>query len=354
MGKFIARCALFLVALAIILEGFFRIVLPATQHPRLAFVEEFQISRFDPDWMASGIRTIGPFCRRQGNWTLNSSGWNSRFEYPPERTVGRPRIAILGDSYIAGFAVDVEKHIDSALFDLLGGTSDVFAFGDPGAPLAHLVGLTRYIDASYAPDIFIIFVSHGAISKSLEQASPFRYRVVEESNGFKLAPPQRSYVSNRLGRFVYRSALVRYVLMNRQVPLNSPREGFLGLDQIEGTVDLPIRTCDLALADFLLGEFCKAAPHQRIVFITDAPRGPLYRQTMKPLPRPLDFRLLEQVAAEYPRVQVLGLGDAMWEDFQTNGIRFESPPDPHWNERGHLVAAQALYRFLEPDSPGGD
>jgi hypothetical protein len=44
--------------------------------------------------------------------------------------------------------------------------------------------------------------------------------------------------------------------------------------------------------------------------------------------------------------EFLDLTDAFQRDWRAAHIRFEYPTDGHWNERGHQVAAQAIYDAL--------
>jgi len=352
LGKFILRTLVFLVFLGCTLESIFWFILPASQHPRLQFDETFQITHFDPSWMSSGTRTFGRFCYRQGKWTINQAGWNSQIEYNPEKQNGRLRIAVLGDSYVAGFAVDTENHLDAQLSGLCGSQAEVLAFGAPGATFGQSIGIARYVEATYDPDIFLVFVGNGAIRNSLGRNGPFSFGVFSGDNGFVLSPPEHIYRPSRIGRLVYRSALVRYLTMNRQFRVENSLEGVMGLDEAQALANQEIDPGDLKLASFLVEEMVRALPGDRIIFFTDAPRGLLYKSANLP-PQTFDFRLLKDSIEGYPNVDLLGLSQAMWEDYAQNGKPFETPFDPHWNDRGHLIAAQALFGKIGGMLPAG-
>ena len=351
MRTFLTRLILFTVVLVVVLETFFRLVLPACEHPRSWQDDVFKITRFDPTWQSHGTRTSGRFAHEQGDWRINAAGWNSLFEYTERTDPDRPRIAVIGDSYVAGFAVDVDLHLAEQLYDLLDGRADVYAFGVPGAPLGHLVGVARYVEATYDADIYLIFAGHGAVEHSFGRSSPHRFCVVDRAGKLELEPPLWIYRPNPYGRFIYRSAVVRYLTMNRRAWLQGGTGGVLDLQQALAMAVAEPLPRDLAVARFLQQEMRSVLPEDHIVYFTDALRNLIYDQPATPPPAQ-DYRLLAATADDDVGTSLVDLTEAYRRDYDVHHQRFDDPPDPHWNARGHGVAAQALLSEIAPLLPG--
>lgn len=345
--SFLCRAAVFLVLLLVFLEGLFRTILPASQYPRSWQDEEFLVSRFDRTWLAQGTRTIGRLCHRQGKWRINEAGWNSVFDYREKDRDSKPRIAIIGDSYIAGFAVDVDQHVDVRLQEILKGQAEVYSFGVPGAPLSHFIAIARYAEAVFDPDIYLVFVGSGAVLHSEGRQTPYRFCAEREGDGFVLAPPLRVYRPSRVGRLLYRSAIFRYLKINRHFQADPAAGEALGLGAAEDLAGEDLQVDEVALAAFLMQEMRSALPQDEILIFSDAVRSRLYGDEANLAPAK-DFRLLEAASLAVPSISLLDLTAAMRADFLENRQPFEDPVDPHWNARGHAVAAQALGRAVLP------
>ena len=218
MIKLLLRTFLFIALLACVLELFFRFVLPSREYPRGYHDPETGVSTFDTSWVTEGFGTHGPYCRPMGSWRINNVGWNSIYNYHPRTDHTRPRIAILGNSYIEGLASDVDHHIDVELYRLLDKEVDVYGFGVSGATFAQYLGMIPHIEENYDPDIYLMMLSSFGISRSLDSSvSPFRFYVTESALGYALHEPSRIYIQNRSGRILFRSALARYLYLNKQV-----------------------------------------------------------------------------------------------------------------------------------------
>ncbi len=66
--------------MTVIMELFFRFVVPATNMPRYRWVDEYEILSHDPSWVREGVYTTGPSAIRLGGWRINDAGWNSPIE----------------------------------------------------------------------------------------------------------------------------------------------------------------------------------------------------------------------------------------------------------------------------------
>ena len=89
-----------------IAELFFRVVIPASNPPKACFDENELLYKFCPN-QGSGVMTIGKKASIRTRWRVNNYGWNSDIDYCQEKSL--PRIAIIGDSFIEAFQVDLKK-----------------------------------------------------------------------------------------------------------------------------------------------------------------------------------------------------------------------------------------------------
>ena len=92
---------------------------------------EDQILVFQPG--SEGYRTRGMRAEVNAHYHINQQGWNSSFDY---EQIDSQTIAIVGDSYIAGFWNDVDSTVASLLQRKISGAYpevQVHSYGHPGA-----------------------------------------------------------------------------------------------------------------------------------------------------------------------------------------------------------------------------
>lgn len=346
MNKFLLRTLYFIVLTVLFFELFFRFVLPAREYPRVYFDPETGVSKFDTSWVTEGMGTHGPFCRQIGSWRINNAGWNSIYDYCPRTNLNRPRIAILGNSYIEGWASDVDQHIDAELIQLLDSEVDVYAFGISGATFAQYLGMIPHIEERYNPDLYLIMLSSFGISRSILHStiSPFRFFVVQNDSCYVLHKPQQVYVQNRYGRIVFRSALARYLYLNKQVglkKLNMATEEMV----LDSNVDEQIPEEYFEVGRFFMDSFEEALPGDRIIFFSDGNRNAVY-ENLTDYKRCMDYRVMEPLVAQDSMFTLVDLTDYMREDYNKNHTRFSRDYDAHWNNYAHSVAAEALLPYV--------
>jgi hypothetical protein len=96
----------------------------------------------------------------------------------------------------------------------------------------------------------------------------------------------------------------------------------------------------------LVKKFRRENPEAVILFMIDALRSNIYAG------RPyMDSQLywmneLLRDAAETNGCSFLDLGDAFTEEYRRNRKKFNPEYDGHWNEHGHRITAEALYKHL--------
>jgi hypothetical protein len=352
MFRFIARCVAFVVILGVVAEIFFRTVIPAASLPGSYMGRHDEIFRFDTTWVTSGKNTRGRFGLRPTTWRVNNVGWNSPFDYTSTGQTGRPLIALLGDSYIEGFPVNSDQHLEVYLHRLTGDGTDVYAFGRSGWYLEQYVALSRYVDQRFAPGTFVIFLNSQDIYDSLKEngvKTPYAYQIVQKGSGFReLRPPSHFILSERT-KLLRRSAIVRYVRSNLGIlwgQKNAVIEDVnLGPgDASAGQVETASPLIQAA-ADFMVARLVKEHPGRRFVFVVDGDRHGLYAGR-SPAARP-EFEALRRAARPYPNVHFLDLQPVFTAAYRRDHRRFEVADGNHWNAYGNQVVAQALYGDLK-------
>lgn len=94
-----------MLVLIFLLELFFRFVIPACTPPQNFFGENDLIFKFAPN-QTGGIYSVGWAARHRAQWRINNHGWNSPIDYDTTKT--RPRIAVIGDSYVEAMQVAIK------------------------------------------------------------------------------------------------------------------------------------------------------------------------------------------------------------------------------------------------------
>jgi len=157
-----------IVILLLILEGFFRFVIPASKFPIRYFDGQEKILRYNNKTDQNGTVTLGKLAEEKYNWTINNYGWNANIDYQEKKAADR--IAIIGDSYIEAFQVSTENHLSRTLDQLMGDNTQVYSFGMSGSPLSHYLHMARYAYKTFKPDVFVISIAHNDFDESLREA----------------------------------------------------------------------------------------------------------------------------------------------------------------------------------------
>lgn len=342
---FVGRVVLFCIFVLFGLEIFFRLGIHAKEYPRGLQDSNTCISCFDESWVKEGLNSFGPLCKPMGHWRINNEGWNSVFDYSARGNYRRPRIAILGNSYIEGWAADVESHIDAELYSSLNGEVDVYVFGISGATFAQYLGMMSFIENTYDPDVYLLMLSSFGIERSLNASvSPYRFYLDEVDSNFVLSPPREIYHQNRVGRVIFRSALARYLKLNKQIfseRLNVDAEEMV----VAGEVPDGVSQQNLRAGNFFLESFAQQLPGDKIIFFADGNRDAVYSGSPD-YQAGLDYRILDELLDSNSVFELVDLTSYMAADFSENRIRFSRDYDPHWNNYAHKIAAEALLPYV--------
>lgn len=335
-----------LLLLVLLLELFFRFVIPASDPPMAWFDYPSGIYRFATD-RPTGTVTVGTLAQQRGHWRINNAGWNSPVDYVREKT--KPRIAIIGDSYIEAWQVDSDKSYPSILRNLLDGDFDVYSFGVSGAPLSHYLYMGRYVVDQFDPDVLIFNIVHNDFDESLARInSGVRHFMllrmqdgrVEETTPAADPSSTQFSISKQILR---KSAFVRYLMFNLHIENTLRRlryrqqEYVANIDPTAIARDRDeIRVAVHYIVDRMRDDF----QDREIVFVMDAPRSSIYSGASNE-----NVRFLHEITAEAcadSGVSLVDLTGPMRSAYEENGRRFESEWDGHWNEYGHQFVARAV------------
>jgi hypothetical protein len=336
-----------LVILFLILEVFFRFVLPATDRPQACFDTAERIFKHCPD-AGEGVATFGKYARQRGHWRINNHGWNSPIDYNKHKD--RPRIAVIGDSYVEAFQVDVDKAYPSLMRAEIGDRYDVYSFGISGASLSEYLNISRYVNRNFDPDILIFNIRYNDFAESVFEINRgdthmLMISVSDTSVTETIPRPNHSFSQFSLKRrLLLKSALVRYLTFNlkiRQVvrDMFHHREysGNVAIRSVEEHRDL-IETA----ATYVFERLSEENRGKRVIIVMAAPRQDIYDGTLAQS-RVLFLNELVQRLSSAHGFELLDLTEPMLEDYRINHIPFNSPLDAHWNAYGHaFVARQVL------------
>jgi len=337
-----------LIVLAVILEIFFRIGIPACNRPRTFFDEETLVYRFMVG-EDEGLFTIGPLARQRGRWHINNAGWNNPTDY--EAVGGKSKVAVIGDSYIEAFQVDIEKSypalVNAALEDI-----DVYSFGVSGAPLSQHLHMSRHVARVFDPETLIISLTMNDFPESIYPGTgPHWLTLRVRESGLEEVQPRRNPAFTQYSRtkqILRHSALARYAMFNldlkrRLLLLLSKNNNFednVDLDKIQRRRD------EIGSAtQYVMNQIRLENPDRRIIYVINGPMTSIYAGTSPSE----EIRFIYEIAQESAKkadAEFLNLWPLMQERFDRDGIKFNSEYDTHWNEYGHAFVAEKVLQLL--------
>lgn len=344
------------VVVTFVLELVLRLARVASSFPASGQNAEDLIFRFSTARPASGVRSHGPLARNRIRWRVNNEGWNSPHDYVP-RASARPRIALLGDSYIEALYVDIDDHIESHLEHVFDDGADVYAFGRSNWYLEQYVALSRYIEERFSPDVYVVFLTADDVWWSLREKglkSPYLFQISRLDDGFVELPPTAVLKRRRLRLLLRRSALVCYVSNNLGVRwfLKRRADRFStmasGMDLANGQRHQPQGEEARLLRDatsFMLRSLAEGHPGRSFVFVDTSDCASVYEGRSGPRRDPEG----EAVRAECQRHEncyYFDLWPVFVADYARNHRRFEVSHFGHWNGHANGVIARGLAAFL--------
>ncbi|CAN7386673.1 SGNH/GDSL hydrolase family protein [Bosea sp. LjRoot237] len=334
----------------------FRFVLPASDVPRNAFVNE--VVRYQPG--QSGIWRVrdeiaAPF-------RINVQGWNSPLpDYPVERKPGVARIAFVGDSFVEALQVPFDKSFAEAVGAKLAaaGPVEVQRFGVAGAPLSQYLQMVEREVVQRRPDLIVVNLVHNDFDESFvfkagRYTSSFLKLKIEGGKVVGEVAPEPW----RAGwfEFVRQSATACFLLYRWQVRPQALVDAILGPAKAAGeggyaaNIDVAsvlAQEADIRVAtDYLFGRLKARADAigAKLQLVMDGDREAIYAGRADSPALKLN-RIAAKMAGKHG-IAFLDLNPVFAAEWARAGKRFEFQADAHWNEYGHQVAAAAIAEAL--------
>lgn len=335
--KYVRQIAFMMLPLVCLAELTLR-MLPACDGPFTVFDRASHLLKFDGGRQREGFETEGNLAQRKFRWHINNAGWNSGYDYRTDDP--KPVIAIIGNSYVEGFANDYRNSLGAMLQARLGPDYDCYSFGYSGSYLGQYLNISRYVARNFHPRIMIFPIFENDVRKSiLAPGEKPQYKLMFQRTpaGIQEAPI-REFVPHWAVRMYGKLALVRYFKLNKQQEYS---EQALGPDDALGAEE----TRDIAeVTDYAFGHLRRENPGTAILIVLDAPRADIYQGRIRP--RRLQSRaMVARCAARYG-FQVLDLTGPMAERYRMNHQILNYANNYHWNEYGNQVVTSEILRKL--------
>ena len=324
---------------------------------------------------------------------FNSHGFRD-VERRYEKPSGTFRIAILGDSYTEGLQVPLERTFPFLLESRLNAASlgtrfEVLNLGQSGFGTTDEYGRWLHFGTRYDPDLVLVAFYPGNDirnnSKKLNIEDLSCYFVLVDRGGLELdCSALDSYLKSRgplqeAWQAVKRHSYLASLMSERMFLLRREREDEARHEDLQKGAEGP-RTLDpfadgnvyleapdqswseaYAITEAAIERFARdvRAKGQRFAIVTvsnpeqvDSRAGAALQARSE---APLDFDRPERRVGEFAKAQglpVLTLGPLFREMFLSTSKNLHGFGDVnrgHWNEGGHALAADAIFRFLVAD-----
>ena len=348
----IVSCAV-LVTFGIFEFVVFRFVLPAPDVPQPLFQDG--IVKYAPH--QRGINRVRD--EIIAPWQVNANGWMSSLaEYKETKPAGTYRIAMIGDSYIEGLAVEPTANVAEQLQNDIGNPSlEVYRFGIAAAPLSQYLQMLRREVCRYRPDLVIVNLVHNDFRESYTfdprafassfLKLEFRGGGVHEIEPRELVQPWYEPILAGLAtaRYLARRYNITSKLHRRQLAQDVPSSA-----QSDGPAtprtEVPSDP-ELVITEYLTQKLRQSAANcgARLALVIDGDRNAIYHGRTEPSAK-LRLNEIVSAVARRHRVPFLDLHGVFRDDYLKHGQKFNSTVDSHWNERGHAVAAKAIKQLL--------
>jgi hypothetical protein len=338
----------------------FRFILPASDWPgRTSIRTPDDVVRRIP---GKGVYRRGFPTEIAAVYNNNLEGWNANREYVASKS-NKKRIAVIGDSFVEAFHVDIDKAFAEVLQrDLIkhtGPNLEVYRFGVSGAPLSQYLQMLRYVNKTYQPEIVVVNIVENDFTTSILGFSnpdgDFLQFKRNDSSWQEIKPDPQNSGPTFIRTQLRHSALVRYLYLNLYLPERIPslNSYFKRRDrdyQINIDVEKQLENLELlrSLCEHIFSQM-KAAlrPEAKLLLVMDANRGAIYKGADPKEQKWYQVTSMVRDAAGQQSIPFLDLTDAFTSDYKINKRVFEFKSDGHWNERAHLVVGETISKFIQ-------
>jgi len=349
-----------LLLLVLLLEAFTRLWLT----PSDPFWHDFDPvlgKRYLPDQQGEFISGSIRACFR-----INGLGWNSPHEYTEKRkSAGTFRLAVIGDSFVEAFQVDYDKSFpyllekqlrDEPLLNAFPEDLEIYSFGREGASMAQYINMAGYATGRFQPDLLIINMVHNDFLFNLQADSRIDDLSLQPAGEGFIEVPPRPMKGIHAKNLLKRSAFVRYLIYNQKIFVRIYQLwDFLRstpLYEANTETPKPGKLSDPGLkkqVSYILERLAGIARNNNteIIIMMDGVRHFIYQGKDQQQAGVYRFNRLLSEACREQGIDLIDLSQSFLKDWSLNQEKFDFTDDGHWNERGHRVAADALYKYFK-------
>ena len=356
----------------------FRFLIPASDIPNATYDDINDIVKYES--YQKGIIRSGPLSERKSRFNINNSGWNSTINYNANK-ISTKRIAIIGDSYVEAFSVDVDKAFPSILQKELDTSSntEVYSFGISGAPLSQYYHMLKYVWKDYTPDIIILNLVHNDFDESISNIfrRPYFHQYQKNNENSYVLTEQEPFIPNKINRTLKKSAIVRYIFKNLKISSlnilkirlskllllkNTYNENDKSFKHEKDIYNLLRNNQKIGYSDSIynyyneidnitshifkkIKEFSKKN-NIKILICIDADRYFIYTGKN---PKHSSIYMLNDISIKNANkfsIPILDLTDSFLNDYLDNKREFEWNDDKHWNNYGNQIVGKAIYKKI--------
>ena len=293
---------------------------------------------------------------------INNEGFFNNLDYV--RNPDRPVVAVIGDSFVEALQVDNEE----TFFGILQGNTNkyyFYSFGSSGSQLPTYIAYARYA-MKYNPRKMVFVIVDNDFNESFysfKKAPGYWY--FNENGSLYLVPysPENSLTLKIKRWFASHSAFLRYLYINVGLPIAIKKvKNNLSVfaRKVKGIVISESHTLTAKRqsrrkppykqAVDLFFEHLSNIPlaSDNIIFVVDAPRWYIYNNRVQDAGKSY-FGIMRNYfikVAKRKGYRVVDMLPIFADHYIRYGKKFEFPTDPHWNELGHRVVAEALKEFF--------
>jgi hypothetical protein len=348
MKSLVLNLLLFAIVVVAALELIFRTLIPASNIAYKTLDKQYGILLHDTTGDREGVSTTGRLIMQRVHWRINNCGWRSDKDYYPPSPSRKPVIALIGDSYVAGFQVNYENHFGALLEERLNHGYDVYNFGSGGVPAAQYMYVAKYAHDRFDPDLYVFLVRDPTWMNSISNyARDLKVRQIRwKSDHFEEILPQ--FASGTISRLRKRSALVRYLVYNANVDLiggitDATHRVTPPPTKEQPKTFLTVYPLVHPAMEYLLDELRASVGDKPVLFLANVNIENVYddlpRQSQETLPWLKD-------ACSSRGMNVLDLAPAFAADWKAQHRPLTFAIDYHWNEHGHQVVCDAVLDYI--------